>query len=185
MTMKKLRVAALAALVALLAYVAWSWVNAGKTGDGAGGLVELFRKKQTEMAFRAVTSFVAKQAPVRKFEREHFAEGDENPGRVKFLLCLDKTMLPVMRDTVRVGSAARRAAWVETYRDRLQQYRTQMSPAECERLRAALATPEGQHLVQDSARFFYRDLSAADKVILQPIITEVAAILSEHGTAPR
>lgn len=92
-------------------------------------------------------------------------------------------MLPVMRDTVRVGSGAKQAAWVEAYRARLQQYRTQMTPAERERLSAALATPEGQHLVKDSVQFFYRDLSAKDKTALDPIIREVSAILAEQGIA--
>ena len=161
-----------------------SWLLLRSKGGGAGqGLLESFRKKQTEKAFKAVTSFVAKQAPVRKFEQQYFADAEEVPGRLHFLLCLDKAMLPVMRDTVRVGSATKQAAWVETYRARLQQYRTQMTPAERERLSIALAVPEGQQLVKDSVQFFFRDLSAKDKTALDPIIREVSAILAEQGIA--
>ena len=158
------------------------WV---RTGEEGRGLVESFRKKQTEKAFMAVTSFVAKQAPVRKFEQAHFSAGGEDLGRLGFLLCLDKAMLPMMRDTVRVGSVAKQAAWVEACRARLQQYRTQMTSAERERLHAALATPEGQQLVKDSVQFFYRDLSAKDKTTFEPIIREVTTILAEYGIATR
>lgn len=173
------------AAAALLSMASWLWMRS-QTGGGEGqGLIESFRKKQTEKAFKALRSFVAQQAPVRKFDQTYFAEGGENPGRLHFLLCLDKVMLPVMRDTVRAGNAAQRAAWVETYRARLEAYRTQMSPAERERLRAALATPEGQQLVKDSVQFFYRDSSAADKILFQPIVQEVTAILSEQGVATR
>ncbi|MFZ4778206.1 MAG: hypothetical protein ACOYM3_22775 [Terrimicrobiaceae bacterium] len=65
-------------ILALLTFASWSWVHGGKGGDGAGGLVESFRKKQTENAFKAVTSFVAKQAPVRKFEKECRQEIDHS-----------------------------------------------------------------------------------------------------------
>ena len=59
--------------------------------------------------------------------------------------------------------------------------RTGTTPAERERLSAALATPEGQQLVKDSVQFFYRDLSAKDKTTFDPIIREVSAILSSAG----
>lgn len=168
-----------AALAVLLAFFLWP---SPRVGEGSG-LVAAFRKAQTEKAFRAVTSFVAKQAPVRGFERVYFPEGSNDSGRLRFLLCLDKAMLPVMRDTVRAGSPAKRAAWIESYRSHMEAYRTRMSPAEHGRLRAALATPEGQQLVKDSVQFFYRDLTAADKMTFDPIIREVSAILSSAGAA--
>jgi hypothetical protein len=166
-----------------IALALWLRGAGGPSGGEGSGLVERFRRKPSEAAFKAVTSFVANRAPVRKFEKAHFGDAGDDPGRLRFLLCLDKAMLPVMRDTARVGSAAKQAAWVEGYRARLAKYRTTMPPDERDRLRAALATPEGQQLVKDSVQFFYRDLSAADKATFQPIVQEVAAILSEHGAA--
>lgn len=143
--------------------------------------MERLRKRPTEMTLRAARTFFAKHAPILKFEKAHFA--DQKDGRRWFLLCLDKRMLPLMREASRIGTAEQKAARIEDFRAHLERYRTRMSADERAQLNAAFATSEGQRLAKDAIHFFCGELSASDKTSLAPVIQEVVAILHAAGAS--
>lgn len=166
--------------VAVLVCAGWVWVRRHRPSPDAGVIATL----QSEMRHRTFEVFYeygrtrAASAPL---QQQYFGDSSMAKDHFRFMAYLDTSLLPTMLKGMRVGTTEQREHWIASQTRWLENYWQTMPAPERARVQAALRSPQGQKLIQDSAKFYLNELSTTEKQQLAPLIGQITAMLEQIG----
>lgn len=153
---------------------------ASRTDAAQESVLDSVKKQLWETTRRRFHAYAETHAVSGPLQKEYFADSEQREDHFRFVAYLDKGLLPVIQNAMRLGTDRQRKVWIEQHRQWIENYRKNLSDAERERLQKAMRSPEGQRLIDDAGAYMLSRLSAGEKVELQPLIQEIITTLEEN-----